>query len=45
MKVSAIIARRITFLLRFVGRFWHLTDKSVLPIFVRFRTMADIDGS
>jgi hypothetical protein len=21
--------------------YWHLTDKSVLPIFVRFRTIAD----
>jgi len=24
--------------------FWHLTDKSVLPVFVRFRTTADKKG-
>jgi hypothetical protein len=24
--------------------YWHLTDKSVLPVFVRFWTIADIDG-
>ena len=24
--------------------YWHLADKSVLPIFVRFWRIADIDG-
>ena len=29
---------------KFDVAYWHLTDKSVLLVFVRFQTIADIDG-